>query len=353
MIARQLKASEEAWQEYDVIDEAPDDEGFMADWLYDGDYTAALGVRKKYVQRCDGCRLEDVIPGTPISAGSGECYCIESEAGFSLRPIDRGVARKALLSSLRLLHGIGPEKEAKLRAEGYASIEDLLDHPAWKHKARKFIDLVDSSDTARIQQELWHWLPKSHPLNLYTTAFAGPEKLVVIDIETMGPFSRPIFLFGAAIVEGDKIRTRQFLARDVDEEPAAMQAFCDLLADRPIMSYNGRCFDVPYVNQRRWYYDMSGEIDNVHFDMLHFVRRKFRNECPDARLATVEKHLFGESRSDDVPGALVPEFYEHYLQTGNPGPLVPIIEHNRRDIVTLARLFAKLCEEECGNVSHR
>jgi ATP-dependent helicase YprA (DUF1998 family) len=41
----------------------------------------------------------------------------------------------------------------------------------------------------------------------------------------MGLFSRPIFLFGAAIVEGDKIRTRQFLARDVEEEPAAMLAF--------------------------------------------------------------------------------------------------------------------------------
>jgi uncharacterized protein YprB with RNaseH-like and TPR domain len=325
----------------------------MADWLYDGDHSAAMSVRKKFVDLFEGRKLEDAIPGKTVTVGDGECYCIDGEEDFSLTPIHQDAARKALLSSLRLLHGIGPEKEAKLRAEGYTSIEDLLDHAAWKHKARKLVDLIDSCDTLRIQEELWHWLPKSHPLNLYTTAFAGPDKLIAIDIETMGLFSRPIFLFGLAFVDGDKIRTRQFLARDIDEEPAAMQAFCDMLAGRPIMSYNGRAFDVPYVNQRRWYYDMPGELDNIHFDMLHFARRRFRDECPDARLTTIEKHLFGEDRADDVPGAMVPEFYEHYLDTGNPGPLVPIVEHNRRDIITLARLFAKLSEEECGNVSDR
>jgi uncharacterized protein YprB with RNaseH-like and TPR domain len=74
---------------------------------------------------------------------------------------------------------------------------------------------------------------------------------------------------------------------------------------------------------------------------------------PDARLLTIEKHIFGEDRADDVPGAMVPEFYESYLESGNPGPLVPVVEHNRKDMITLARLFAKLCEEEHGNVSHR
>jgi uncharacterized protein YprB with RNaseH-like and TPR domain len=325
----------------------------MADWLSDGDHTAALRVRKKFVRLYDGKKLEDAVAGSPFAVGDGECYCIETEEDFSLRPIEKDVARRALLSSLRLLHGIGPEKEAKLQAEGYASIEDLLDHAVWKHKARKLVDLVDSCDTLRIQEELWHWLPKSHPLNLYTTAFAGPDRLVAIDIETMGLFSRPIFLFGAAVVEGDKIRTRQFLARDVEEEPAAMQAFCDMIADRPLISYNGRAFDVPYVNQRRWYYDMPGELDNIHFDMLHFARRRFRDVCPDARLTTIEKHIFGEDRNDDVPGAMVPDFYETYLSTGNPGPLVPVIEHNRQDIITLAKLFARLCEEEHSYVSNR
>ncbi len=47
---------------------------------------------------------------------------------------------------------------------------------------------------------------------------------------------------------------------------------------------------------------------------------------------------------------MVPEFYEAYLRTGNPGPLVPIVEHNRQDVVSLARLFALLSEDrtECA-----
>ncbi len=331
----------------------------MSSWLYDADYEGAQRVKKKYVGLCEGKSLEEVIPGRTVANGAGECYCIEEDADFAPARIGQEAARRALLSSLRLLHGIGPEKEAKLRAEGYASIEDLLDHPVWGRKARRLVDLVDSCEARRIQEELWHWLPKSHPLNLYTTAFADAERLVAIDIETMGLFARPIFLFGAAVVEDGRIRTRQFLARDVDEEPAAMEAFCEVLAGRPIMSYNGRAFDVPYVNQRRWYYDMAGELDNVHFDVLHFARRRFRDALPDARLLTIERHVFGESRNDDVPGALVPEFYDHYLSTGNPGPLVPVVEHNRRDLITLAKLFTKLCEEECVkarecvNVGHR
>ena len=325
----------------------------MSSWLYEGDYEGAQRVKKKYAGLCEGKSLEEVIPGRPVSNEAGECYCIEEDADFSLARIEREAARRALLSSLRLLHGIGPEKEARLRAEGYTSIEDLLGHPAWGRKARKLVDLVDSCEARRIQEELWHWLPKSHPLNLYTTAFADTTKVVAIDIETMGLFARPIFLFGAAVVEDGRVRTRQFLARDVDEEPAAIEAFCELLADRPIMSYNGRAFDVPYVNQRRWYYDMAGELDNVHFDMLHFARRRFRDALPDARLLTIERHIFGESRNDDVPGAMVPEFYDHYLSTGNPGPLVPVVEHNRRDLITLAKLFTRLCEEACGDVGHR
>ncbi|KUG20682.1 hypothetical protein ASZ90_009572 [hydrocarbon metagenome] len=60
---------------------------------------------------------------------------------------------------------------------------------------------------------------------------------------------------------------------------------------------------------------------------------------------TLERGLFGIERSGDVPSQMVPEFYEAYLRSGNPGPLVPVVEHNRQDVITLARLFARLMEE--------
>lgn len=325
----------------------------MPSWIYGDDHGDGLRVKKKFLEQYQGVSLEKALPGSTLSNDFGNYYLIDSAEDFTPARIEREAARLAILCNLRLLRGIGPEKEAKLKAEGYHTIDDLQEHPRWKGEARRMLSLIDSGAARQIQEELWHWLPRSHPHNLYVTGFADLDELAIIDIETMGLFSRPIFLFGAAFVRGNKIQTQQFLARGIDEEPAAMESFCNTIAGRPIMSYNGRSFDVPYVNQRRWYYDMRGELDNLHFDMLHFARRAFRDSLPDARLLTIEKHLFGEDRADDVPGAMVPEFYEEYLSTGNPGPLVPIIEHNRKDMITLARLFTRFCEDNSNDVSNR
>lgn len=317
----------------------------MPSWLYDDAYFEGQRVKKKYLEAYDGACLEDAIRGTPVRSDIGECYLIESSTDFSLSKIDRDNARKALMSNLRLLRGIGAGTERKLLKAGYSDIESLLGHRRWHDEAKRFLSIVDSGDACRIQQELWHWLPKSHPLNLNITAFTEVERLVALDIETMGLFSRPIILFGAAFTRGDKIITRQYLARDIDEEAAAISLFTALVENNPLVSYNGRAFDVPYINQRRWYYDLGGDIENVHFDMLPFARRFMKSKTPDARLTTIEKYLFGQERQDDVPGALVPEFYEEYLRTHNPGPLVPIVEHNRNDLVSLVRLFSKFCED--------
>ena len=85
-------------------------------------------------------------------------------------------------------------------------------------------------------------------------------------------------------------------------------------------------------------------MDNPHFDILHFARRALKPKLPDCRLDTVEKYI-GIKRDINIPGALVPHFYDTYLRTKNVGPLVPIVEHNRQDLLTLGSLFSKLYEE--------
>lgn len=317
----------------------------MPSWLYDDAYAEGQRVKGRFLEAYRGIPLEEALPGTPVRGGMGECYLIENAADINVSRIDRNKARAALLSNLRLLRGVGAGTEKKLREAGYGDAESLLAHRRWRDAALRLVCAVDEGDACRLQREVWHWLPKSHPLNLHVTAFADVERLAAVDIETMGLFSRPIILFGAAFADGGRIAIRQYLARDVGEEAAAIGEFCSLIGDRPIVSYNGRSFDVPYINQRRSFYDLGGDVDNVHFDVLPFARRFLRGRAPDARLTTVERYVFGQERSDDVPGALVPEFYETYLRTRNPGPLVPIVEHNRNDLVSLVRLFSMLCEE--------
>ena len=82
---------------------------------------------------------------------------------------------------------------------------------------------------------------------------------------------------------------------------------------------------------------------------LHFSRRHWKDKFPSMRLAALEKEILGVYRTDDVPGQMVPEFYETYLRTGNCGPLVPVVEHNRQDVVSLARLFFHLMGDLYGD----
>jgi uncharacterized protein YprB with RNaseH-like and TPR domain len=85
-----------------------------------------------------------------------------------------------------------------------------------------------------------------------------------------------------------------------------------------------------------------------HYDVLHFSRRRWKDQFPSLRLTSLELEILGISREEDIPGQMVPEFYETYLKTGNCGPLVPIIEHNKQDVVSLALLFFHLLGEYFG-----
>ena len=153
-------------------------------------------------------------------------------------------------------------------------------------------------------------------------------------------------MLGVAKVSADYISTHQYFLENIQDEVAALRGFLSHINKSSVLlTFNGRTFDVPYIEERLAYYRIKGSLGNPHFDMLHFSRRAWSRELPNCRLATLEKHLFGVEREDDVPSALVPEFYETYLRSKNIGPLIPIIEHNQRDLITLANIFSRLHEE--------
>ncbi|NMB79862.1 MAG: exonuclease, partial [Methanomicrobiales archaeon] len=103
-----------------------------------------------------------------------------------------------------------------------------------------------------------------------------------------------------------------------------------------------------YLADRLGYYGHASPGDIPHYDMLHFSRRRWKNQLPSLRLAAIEKAILGINRTNDIPGQMVPEFYATYQQTGNCGPLVPILEHNQQDVVSLAMLFFNLVGESYG-----
>ncbi|MEM3651172.1 MAG: ribonuclease H-like domain-containing protein [Candidatus Jordarchaeaceae archaeon] len=307
-------------------------------------YFQVMDLKRRLLETYEGVSLEEAVPGEVVSTGVGQCYLVHSECQSEFYTRLDG-AREAIISNFKFLYGIGEKTEAKLKRRGYKTIEDLARHPKWGKAAREFLDLLDMRHFRRVQELLWHRVPKSHPLCFRLAGLNQEEDFAIIDIETMGLFSKPIILLGVAHSEGGKIKVHQYLARNVAEEVAALKVFMEGL-DRfnAIISYNGRAFDIPFIEQRLNYYGLNSNIDKAHFDLLHFIRRAWRQTIPDCGLTTVEEFILGLKRGDGVPGALVPEFYREYLETKNVGPLVAIINHNRQDIISLAKLFSKLNE---------
>jgi uncharacterized protein YprB with RNaseH-like and TPR domain len=314
-------------------------------WIWSSEYDEALKLEKKLIMRYEGKNLEEVIPGKVVSNEQGECYEISASCASAFKLATVEESRRVIISDLKVLAGIGPISEQLLKKQGYATVEDLEEHPRWKKQASTYMKMIDKRDVDSMQKWLWQRFPKSHPLLHYLAGFCQDRDFAIIDIETLGLSERPIILLGIARPAGDLVCTSQFLLRDIQDEPGAIWALVSQLeSGLSFITFNGRSFDIPYIKQRLAYYGLDAPLDNPHFDVLHFTRRALRHKLPDCRLDTVEKYI-GVKRDVNIPGALVPHFYETYLRTKNVGPLVPIVEHNKQDLLTLGSLFSRLYEE--------
>ena len=61
----------------------------------------------------------------------------------------------------------------------------------------------------------------------------------------------------------------------------------------------------------------------------------------DARLATVESHWLGLTRSGDMSGAEVPAAWQRWLQAGDASAFAGILSHNRLDLLSLAAILQR------------
>ena len=349
-VSKRWKESIDKVQEYEIVNdhkevlESPF--GLTSFNIEYQEYEKAERLKEKLLKDYKDKRLEDVIKGKEFISEHGRCYQIETRDKISLRMLDPKEASEKILSNLKLIYGIGEIRERILKEEGYKTIEDLTKHPYFGLEASRFLEILNKRETSQVIDWITRWVSKSDPLVLYSSAMHKKENFIIFDIETLGLFSRPVILIGLARILDDDILIYQYLIRNIEEEPAVLKAFLSHIDEQSIfITFNGRAFDLPYIEERLAYYRMRGELEKPHFDVLYFSRRAWGRELPNCKLKTLERYLLGIEREDDIPSALVPHFYETYLKTNNIGPLMPIIEHNKQDLITLAYLFFKLHEE--------
>ena len=175
----------------------------------------------------------------------------------------------------------------------------------------------------------------------------APTQLVLLDTETAGLSSAPIFLVGLIVWECDaaaEALSVQLFARDYAEERAVLAATAELLRGRrALMTYNGRSFDMPMLRERMVYHGL-GECPEppAHMDLLHAIRARFRGRWENCKLQTLEKRLCGRSRLGDIEGAAIPDAWHAFVHNGDAGRMAQVMEHNRLDLITMLEVLPHL-----------
>lgn len=182
--------------------------------------------------------------------------------------------------------------------------------------------------------------------------YAGEARppFVFFDLETTGlsgGAGTQVFLVGCGwFDQRSAFLTRQYLlTRHADERPMLRIVAAELARAGALVSFNGKSFDAPLLETRFLFhrYPWDGRA-RPHVDVLHPARRFWKRglQNDECSLVALEKQILGVRRGSDVDGFEIPRRYFQFIRTGDARPLAAIVEHNRRDLLSLAALAARL-----------
>jgi uncharacterized protein YprB with RNaseH-like and TPR domain len=175
------------------------------------------------------------------------------------------------------------------------------------------------------------------------------ERFRFFDTETTGlagGAGTRAFQIGMAQWVDHSLLLRQLTMTRLAAESAMLRTFSGWLTpDVVLVSYNGKSYDSPLLTTR---YRLSRLPDPLHglphLDLLYPTRRHYRGVWENCRLATIERHLLGVVREDDLPGSEAPRAWLEYLRGGSARDLRRVMHHNAQDLRSLALLVVKLAE---------
>ncbi|MFO7991056.1 MAG: ribonuclease H-like domain-containing protein [Thermoplasmata archaeon] len=288
-------------------------------------------------------KLEELIEGEENGNDEGTFFLLKNEFDMDMELPDAKISEDVIKSDFQLISGIGTKTEEKLNNDGYADMSQLYDDEKYCSRIEPILNELEERNLISLQKRIERWHSRNHTCCYHLMGYTEPEDILFFDIETMGLKYRPLFLIGVGSFNDGKYLIKQYFARNLNEERAVIKAFLDELnKHRYLASFNGRSFDSRFIKERMELHGLRGDLDLPHFDILHMSRNIWDVPLPNHKLTTLEKHLLNIERENDVSSAMVPHFYKIYLEKKNPGPVLPILEHNKQDIFTLVLLLNEL-----------
>ena len=196
------------------------------------------------------------------------------------------------------------------------------------------------------------WVPWSPGEDVLPLEGIGQEPVqrghvLAFDTETTGlagGTGTRAFMIGAADWRDGGLRIRQLCITRLAAEEAMLDAFARWLRPETVLlSYNGKSYDRPLLSTRYRLARMSDPLPALrHVDLLHPMRRRYRNVWANCRLATAERELLGVLREDDLPGSEAPGAWLAYLRGGSASKLRRVGLHNAQDLRSLCGLLEAL-----------
>ena len=168
-----------------------------------------------------------------------------------------------------------------------------------------------------------------------------PEEFVLFDIETTGlsHSHNHVILIGYIVFDGQDFILHQLFCENRNEERKILVEFQKVLEEKAYyISYNGRAFDIPFLNSRYKIHDIPCELKKYrNLDIMRLVKlnRDYFN-LPDFKLKTVEKFL-GIERQDTISGKESVELYDLYEKIQTHELEEKILLHNYEDILYLLK----------------
>ena len=181
-----------------------------------------------------------------------------------------------------------------------------------------------------------------------------PSQLLFFDTETTGlagGSGTRAFMIGAGDWHAGSFRIRRLTITTLGAEASMLAEFAGWLHPEHVLcSYNGRSYDAPLLATRYRLARMANPLQGMaHLDLLFPTRRRFRGCFENCRLATIERHVLGIVREDDLPGAEAPRAWRSYLSGGSARDLRRVGEHNAQDLRSLAALWVRLVLSGAGS----
>lgn len=304
-------------------------------------------LKEQLLIKYDGKKLTDIRNASVVSTDHGDTLKITTTEKIDFK-IEDNDFKSQINHNLKLLPKIGVKKEENLKSSGYETIESLKGHDAYGDIASKFLERIDDMSFCEIIELLDNnkYSKKCRDNLIKCISLTDRENFKFMDIETKGLSNVPIILIGVSEIKGNKIISSQYFLRDYSEEEAILDGYLSHLDEDSVhVTFNGKSFDVPFIRNRCIYNRIDANRDLPHLDLMYFAKNLWKDQLPNCKLQTIEKELFGLEREGDVPGQYIPGYYDTYLSQNNIGPIVPIIEHNRQDIVSLAGFLERMYED--------